>query len=170
MRQKRIILWRRHLTFDLALAFLLCGCAARVKTVTNLPAGVTQAQVQKWDSAVEDLKTAAASTSSLRQAVMQLNQQGILPDGSAYTAILTDVGKADSLEAQAAVFLQSVPNDWSLPTQTKIQAYMQQIQVLLTDMVNTGAVGIKDATAQTNITSLIKTVGDTVNLIISLTQ
>lgn len=152
------------------LAGTIAGCAARVKTVTNLPAGVTQAQVQKWDSAVADLKTAAASTSSLRQAVEGLNKQGILPDGPAYTAILTDIGKADELEADAATFLQSVPNDWSLSTQNKVQAYMQQIQVLLTDMVNSGAVGIKDAAAQTNVTSLIKTVGDAVSLVISLTQ
>jgi len=162
---------RKICTFLLAcsLTVAIAGCAARVKTVTNLPAGVTQTQVQNWDAAVADLQKIASVTTSLRQSVISLNKAGVFPDGPAYADTITGIGKIDELQIEASNYLQSVPSDWSLPTQQKILAETQQIQAILTDMTNTGIVGIKDPASQSQVATLISNIGAAAALIISLT-
>ncbi len=162
---------RLTLPFLLAAALLAAtaGCAARVKTVTNLPAGVTQTQVQNWDAAVADLQKIAQVTTTLRQSVIALNQSGAFPDGTAYTDTLTGIGRIDEIQIEASNYLESVPSDWSLPTQQKILAETQQIQAILTDMTNNGVVGIKDPASQSQVATLISNIGSVAALIIGLT-
>jgi len=155
--------------FILPILLLLSGCAARVKTVTALPAGVSQTEVQNWDSAVAALQKIAVSTSTLRQAVISLNKSGIFPDSSAYVGTLMGIGRVDELQIETAKILQSVPSDWSLSTQNKVLSEMQQIQAILTNLTNTGIVGIKDSASQSQVTTLINNLAATVSLVISLT-
>src|SRR5579863_7525169 len=124
----------------LALVASLSGCAARAKNITNLPAGVTLAQAQSWDTAVADLDKFANSVSALRQSVIALNAQGAFPAGAAYTHTLQDIGKADQIEIEASNFLKTVPQDWSSSTQSQIENYTAQIAAVLVDMVQNGVV------------------------------
>jgi len=107
----------RSLLLCFTVSLLLFSCAAQ-KTVTNLPAGVTQAQVQRWDSAVQDLQKISQLTSTLRQTVIALNKAGVIPDGKTYAAILTSLGKIDQAQIDASTFLQAQPNNWGVSTQT----------------------------------------------------
>lgn len=168
-RLKIKLICSRWLLTLVALVALVAGCAARAKNVTNLPAGVTMTQVQNWDAAVANLQKIAATTSTLRQAVIALNKTGAFPDGPAYAATLDGIGKVDQLQIEAANFLQTVPNDWSLPTQQKVQAYVQQIQATLTDITTNGVAGIKDPASQSQISTLISNIGAAAAIIISLT-
>jgi len=152
-----------------AVALALVGCTARVKTVTNLPAGVSQTQVQNWDSAVADLQKIAQVTTTLRQSVISLNKSGVFPDGPAYANMLAGIGKIDELQIEASNYLQGVPSDWSLATQQKILAETQQIQAILTNITNTGIVGIKDPASQSQVATLISNIGSVAALIIGLT-
>lgn len=156
------------IVFLVILVVNFSGCAARAKNITGLPAGVSQSQVQSWDAAVANLQKISVTASSLRQAVIALNRAGAFPDGPAYVATLTGIGKIDQLQIAASQFLQSVPNDWSLPTQTKVQAYVQQIQAALTDVTNSGVVGIKDATSKSQVDALITNLRAAANVIIGL--
>src|ERR1700739_884814 len=98
------------LIFAAALAFLFfCGCAARQKNITNLPAGVTETQVQNWDTAVATLDKIAQTTSTLRQAIIALNQSKVLPDGTVYGSILTSLGKIDQAQIDAVSYLKAQP-------------------------------------------------------------
>jgi nitrous oxide reductase accessory protein NosL len=149
-------------------AALLTGCAARQSTITNLPVGVTQAQVQGWDSAVANLNKIAVANSGLRQAVIGLHNTNVFPSGSAYITTLTIIGKIDQIENAGTVYLQGVPKDWSVPTQTKIKDYMQQISALLQQLNSQGITGIKNASSQQQINTLISEITSSVTLILSL--
>lgn len=153
----------------LVLCIALCGCAARTKTVTNLPAGVTVQQVQSWDSAVADLDKFATAVSGVRQTVISLNQQGVFPDGPEYVATLNGIGKAAQLEVEAATFLKGVPNDWTQPTQQKFASYVAQIATSLNGIVKDGVPGIKNATSQQQVTQLVTNAAAIVGIVISLT-
>jgi len=102
-------------------SFVFAGCAARQKTITNLPAGVTLTQVQAWDSAVANLDKIASSTTAARQAIITLHTQGVIPDGVTYGKILTALAKIDQGEISAAAFLKAYPNTWSPGLATKMK-------------------------------------------------
>ncbi len=161
----------------LALAFTLGGCAARQKNVTNLPAGVTQAQAQAWDTAVANLDKIAQTVSTLRQSVIALNKatvtdangtRAVFPDGKQYAAALTTIGKIDQLEIDAANFLKAQPQNWSLSTQQKVQKDTVQIQALLQELVTQQITGIKNPNAQSQVQGLIAQLGGLATAILSL--
>jgi hypothetical protein len=162
------------------LALSLAGCAARTKTVTNLPIGVTQAQVIQWDSAVAELHKVAATVSTLRQAIIGLNgatyvnPQGqtekILADGPVYATLLRSVAKIDQLEADAAAFLRKVPNTWAEPTQAKVRDYVNAIATEVQTMTQQGLLGIKTNTAQGQVAVLLNNLTASANLILALAQ
>lgn len=148
---------------------IVAGCAARAKNITGAPSGVTQAQVQNWDAAVANLQKIAATTTTLRQAVIALNKAGAFPDGSAYAGTLAGVGRIDELQIAAAKFLSGVPNDWSATTQATVNGYVTQIQAILTNLTASGVVGIKNPQSQQQVTALINEIGAAASIIISLT-
>ena len=164
MRRKICTLW-----LACALTVALAGCAARAKNITSIPAGITQTQVQNWDAAVAYLQKISQVTTTLRQSVISLNKSGIFPDGPAYANTLAGIGKIDELQIEASNYLQGVPSDWSLATQQKILAETQQIQAILTNITNTGIVGIKDPASQSQVATLISNIGSVAALIIGLT-
>jgi len=158
-------------------SFVLTGCAARQKTVTNLPAGVTQAQVQSWDAAVANLDKIAQTVSTLRQAVIALNQQTvtdstgthkILPDGSTYVAILTSIGKIDQAEIDASAYLKAQPQNWGVDAQTKVKNEIAIIQQELAAINTQQLAGIKSQSAQNQVQQLINNLGGLAALILSL--
>lgn len=156
------------------LAVALTGCGARQTTITNLPAGVTQAQVQAWDTAVKNLHAIAIANSDIRQAVITLhatvgaNGQPVIPSGAAYVAILNAVGRVDQAENDASAFLSKVPNDWSLSTKQKIDAYMTAISQATQSLITQGAIGISNPSSQQQVTTLIGSITNAVNIILAL--
>jgi len=164
----------RRIALVIALALSLGGCAARQSTVTNLPPGVTQAQVQSWDSAVANLNKIATANSALRQAVIQLhntndaNGNAIFPSGQAYVTTLTLIGQIDQTENAASVFLQTVPNSWPTSTKTQIATYMSGISAALQQLNTQGVTGIKNSNSLNNVNTFISEITSSVTIILSL--
>jgi hypothetical protein len=152
----------------LLVAVALSGCAARVKTVTNLPAGVTQQQAQSWDTAVANVHKIADGTSAARQAVIAANKQGVFPDGPAYITTLEVLGRVDKLQLASDAVLKQSPNNFSDSTKAKIQANMQQISAQLTTLNQEGLTGIKSSGTQQQVGQLITEVTSAVALILTL--
>lgn len=154
----------------LLLAVSMAGCAAKNTTVTNLPAGVTQAQVANWTNAVNDLQQAQSLTHGGVTTVIALNRQtpSVFPDGPAYAATLGGLGKAEQIEIQAATFLKTVPNNWSASTSSQVLTYSTQILAQLSTAQAQGAIGIKAPASVTAVTNIINQVVTLINLVKSL--
>jgi hypothetical protein len=152
----------------LALAACLSGCAARTKTITNLPPGVTQQQAQSWDSAVADLDKLSQAVSAVRVAVIDLNKQGVFPDGPHYVTALQIIGKIDQLEISAAAVLQQSPQNFDASAKTKVADYLTQISQQLVLLNNEGATGIKNPGSLQTINTLIAQIPAIIALIIQL--
>ena len=160
----------RKTIWILVVALTLSGCAARQKTVTNLPAGVTQQQAQNWDSAVANLDKIAQTVSTLRQAVIALNQQKLLPDGSTYVAILTSIGKIDQAEIDASAFLKAQPQNWGVDAQTKVKNEIAIIQQEIAAINAQQLAGIKSQSAQNQVQQLVNNLSSLATLVLSLTS
>jgi hypothetical protein len=148
-------------------SFVFVSCAARQKTVTNLPAGVTQTQVQQWDTAVANLDKIASTTSAVRQAVIAINQVQAIP-APYYGRILTALGKIDQAQISAAAMLKAYPNTWTPGLAAQLQQYLTIISAQLTSITQDGLAGIKDANSQKQITTLIAEITAAVNLVLTL--
>ena len=149
----------------LAAIMALAGCGARVKTVTDLPTNVTQTQAQSWDTAVANLHKIATATSTLRQAVIALNHQGVFPDGPAYASTLNAIVKIDQLQLAADALLRQAPQNFGQPVRAQIADYVQQISAQVAQLNETG---IKDANSQKQIAQLISEISSATALILSL--
>lgn len=152
----------------LSMVLLLGGCAARVKNVTDLPPGVTLSQVQSWDSAVANLHKMATATSSVRQAIIATNKQGVFPDGQAYATTLQILGKIDEIQLAASAVLKQSPNNFSDSVRSKIKDYMEQISEQVTLLNTNGVTGIKNPTSQQQVAKTISEITGAVALILSL--
>jgi len=166
---------RKRLVLTLALACVsLVGCAARQSTITNLPAGVTQAQVQSWDSAVANLHAIAIANSNLRVAVIQLhatlgtNGQPVLPSGQVYVDILTAIGRIDQAENAASSFLSTVPNNWNQSISAQIGSYTGAISAALQTLTNEGTLAVKGTAAQNQVSQFIGNIAAAIKIIASL--
>ncbi len=133
--------WPRAVVLVLALA--LAGCASH-NTVTNLPPGVSQVQVNNWKSAADNLKMAQDGSHAALEAALNLHNSGAIKDSPGYGIAITAIGRADQLEIEAAAFLKSVPNDWSQPTKQKLASYTTQILMQLASANETGVLGVKN--------------------------
>jgi hypothetical protein len=151
-------------------SFVFIGCAARQKNVTNLPAGVTQTQVQQWDTAVANLDKIAQSNTALRQAVIQLRGQGLIPDDKVYGVLLTAIGKIDQAEVSAAAMLKAYPNTWTPGLAAQIQQYTAIISAQLTAITQSGLAGIKNPNSQQQVSQLITEITTALNLVLTLSQ
>lgn len=149
-------------------AFLFAGCAARVKTVTDLPAGVTQQQAQQWDSAVADLHKIAATVSTLRQSLTDLHTETLLTD-EYYADALRAVAHMDQLELAAEAVLRQAPSHFTTGTKTQVASYVTQILAELQKLVSTGAAGIKSAGSQQAVEQILQEGISVVNLVLTLT-
>lgn len=147
---------------------ILTGCAARVKTVTDLPAGVTQTQAQQWDTAVANLHKIATVTSTLRTSVIALNKAGTFPDGAAYATALQTIQKIDQIQLAASAVLRQAPQNFDAPTKTKIADYMQQISAQIATLNTQGVTGIKDPAGVQSINSMINDLSAAASLVLAL--
>jgi len=166
---------RRLAILFLAVGLTFAGCAARQKSITNLPAGVTQSQVQNWDSAVANLDKISQVVTTVRQSVIALNQatvtdstgtHKVIPDGATYAALLTSLGKIAQLELDAATFLKAQPNNWNASTQAKVQSDIALIQQELSTITAQQLPGIKNANAQAQLQTFITEIGSLAALIL----
>jgi hypothetical protein len=158
----------------LVLAVALTGCAARQSSITNVPPGVTQAQVQAWDTAVANLHKITVANSTLRQTVISLhsttdaNGNAVFPNGAAYVATLTMIGKIAQTENAAATFLQGVPNSWPASTKAQIAAYMNDIAQTVQTLNTEGVTGITNTASQKQVNTLISEITSSVTIILAL--
>ncbi len=151
------------------LALSMASCAARVKTVTNLPTNVTQKQAQDYDAAVASVDRISVVTTSLRTGLIQLNRDGIFPDGPEYAAAVTAVGKVDQLQISAATFLKSTtPDKFDASAKVRLGQYMSQISTEIQNINSAGLTGIKNPNSLNTINNLIGQVTGLVNLVLNL--
>jgi hypothetical protein len=152
----------------LAFSLVFSGCAARVNHITNLPPGVSEQSVKNWYSAVGAMKKIRDIDHSLYLTVTSLRDNKVWTDDASYTVALTSVGRLEATEIEANQFLESVPNDWSQPTQLKMQNYMNAISAAIQDLNTGGVTGIKDAGTLASVNNSIKSITVSVSLILSL--
>jgi hypothetical protein len=151
-------------------AFFVSACNRPV-TVTGLPPGVSNAEVNNWISAVSDLDKAYAITNAIQKSVIALNKTPlpnggtVFPDGTIYVAFLQGIGHAYVLENQAAVFLKTVPNDFGQPVKTKLGDFTTQILTALQNSAAQAAFGIKDSTSAQLIAQSFASAIATINLV-----
>ena len=150
------------------LSATLCGCAIRTRNVTNLPAGVTQAQAQAWDSEVATLDKVAAATSALRQAVIALEKQGAFPDTVAYVKALQTVAKIDQAELAASTYLKQQPEYFGVPQKQKVQGLLNDIGSQIQGLNLQTRVGIKDPASQNQLSAVVADLTNVVNIALSL--
>lgn len=143
-------------TLLLAFCLTLAACASH-RTVTNLPPGVANAQVNNWISATTDLQNAQAATHTAFVGAVELNRSGVIPDGQAYGETLTALGRATQLEIEFAQFLNTVPNNWSLSTSAKATTYVNQILAQLTAANAGGLLNVKNPATGTALSDLLGT-------------
>lgn len=159
------------LAVALAVSF---GCAARQSTITNLPPGVTQAQVQEWDSAIAQLHNIAIANSNLRQAVIRLhatanaNGNPVLPSGQIYVDLLTAVGKVDQAENAASAFLATVPNNWNQPIKAQVAGYTAAISQALQTLTSEGTLAVKGTAQQNQVNQFIGNIAAAIQIIAAL--
>lgn len=166
---------RRFLPFLLliALAGAGAGCAARQSTVTNLPTGVTQAQVQSWDSAVGNLHAVAIANSNLRQAVIALHAQ-TTPNGAplvsddVYSRIIIAIGKIDQAENAASGVLSQTPNNWNQSVKGQVAAYTAQIAAALQVLNGEGIAAAKGSSREQQIGQFIGNIAAAIQIIAAL--
>ena len=145
----------------LALVSILPGCAGRKITVTNLPPNVTQAQVQDWVSAANDLKQAQQITHNLQRAVMALriatdaDGKPVLPT-SVYAKALQITARLSVAEIKFGRFLQGVPaKDFSASTKTAALNFTNDILGLIQELNSSGITYIKNPGTLATINNFI---------------
>lgn len=175
--RKNLLKWGIGLTLSaLGLGLLVADGCRHTTNVTNLPTGVTQTQVQNWDSAVKDLATIATVTHTAQQLVLTLHASTVTVNGAtstvltgpAYDALVTDLAKVDQAQIDASKFLKTVPQNWGQSTQTQISSYITAITAALADATANGLVGVKNANAQAQLAQFLADIGQTAALISQL--
>jgi hypothetical protein len=150
--------------------FSLAGCAARVAHVTNLPAGVTEAQAKNYDAAVGDLHKVALVTTTLRQTVLDLRGAGLFPDDTAFVTAIRSIAKIDEYQQAASAYLRDAPEYFAEPQQQKIRDIFNSITAEIQRLNSAGVTGIKNPGSQGKVNQLITELTSVVNLVLALSQ
>jgi hypothetical protein len=148
-------------------AFLAGGCASRVKNVTNLPPGVTQAEVQNWDKEIAALHKMATITSSLRQGVIGLEKANAFPDTVAYVNALRAIAKIDQLELAASDYLKQQPEYFGQPQKDKVKGILGDIAAEIQTLNVQSLAGIKNQDTAKEVNTLATELSATLNLALS---
>lgn len=152
------------------LAFFGAGCAARTKTVTNLPAGVTQAQVQAWDSEVAALHKMATITSTVRQGIIGLEKDGAFPDTVAYVNALRAIAKIDQLELAASVYLQEKPEYFAVPQKEKVRQILNEVGSEIEGLNVQSMINVKNGDSKAKLTAVVADLVAAMNTALALAQ
>lgn len=139
----------------------------RQMVVTNLPTGVTQQQVQNWYAAVGIFKMAAETTQSLTNAAISMHLD--FPDEATYQKTLEALGNMAQIEAQAGMYLDTVPNNWNQPISTQVKNYANQLSVLAKTALTDGLAHVKNPTKVAAIKTLIDGLNLTIQTAVTLT-
>jgi hypothetical protein len=153
-----------------ALAYVLAGCAPRVKNVTNLPTGVTLAEVQAWDSEVAALQKIATVNSSVRQGIIAMEQAGVFPDTATYVHALQATAKIDLAELTAVSFLRQTPQHFGVSERAKVQAILADIGTQVMALNTQTLAGIKDSATKTALSTFVADLTAAMNLALSFAQ
>lgn len=146
----------------------MAGCSARVQHVTDLPAGVTEAQAKSWDAAVANLHKISATTTTLRQAVIAARNAGGFPSDEYYAAALQGIARVDQIELAAAQMLQQQPKAFGQPQKQQIALYASMITQEAEKLNAAGATQIKNPDSQQQINALLSDLANTVKIILGL--
>lgn len=172
MRINRRMLYSGLLSFALAFGVTVgsvveTGCHRKV-VVTNLPAGVTNQQVTNWYTAVGAFKEAAQTTKKLTDAAIALHTD--FPDEATYQKTLQALGEMAQVEAQAALFLDTVPQNWNQSTATQVKNYTDQLSKQAQIALDDGLAHVKNSTTLTAIQTTISLLRAAITTVITLTQ
>ncbi len=154
----------------LLLAFFGSGCAVRTKTVTNLPAGVTPAEIQFWDSENAALHKMATITTTVRQAVIALEKDGAFPDTVAYVNALRAIAKIDQLELAASGYLKQRPEYFGAPQKEKVREIINEIGNEVTGLNVQSLVNIKNGDSKTKLSAAVADLLAAMNVALALAQ
>jgi len=146
---------RKLLSIFLACSLALSGCAARVKNITDLPPGVTLAEVQAWDSEVAALHRVAVTTSAVRQGILGLQQAGAFPNDAAYVKVLQVIAKIDQAELEASAYLRGTPNTFGATQKVKLQSILQRMKDAVNSPEFQSLASIKNPKTAGNISFLV---------------
>jgi len=146
----------------------LGGCAPRLTHVTNTPTGVTEQQVMNWYSAVGTVTATSDITVKLHQAWTNVHAMPIGITDDVYVKGLQVLGKMDQLNIQTAQFLQTVPKDWSVSTQQRMQDYGNQILSQIELLNTNGVTNIKNPQSLATINGFIEDAKAGINLLFTL--
>ena len=141
----------------LCMSLATVGCQKKV-TVTNLPPGVTQTQVNSYYTAVGISKTIANSADNITDAVIQLNREGIFPDGAAYANTLRSLGKIAQAGKRADAALKEAPQYFGAREKAVVYSLIQDVADELNTVELQSTLGIKSDQAKATIVALTKTI------------
>ena len=171
MKKQNLVIGAAFVIFlVMGVCFVLYGCAARVKNVTDLPPGVTLSEVQQWDAEVAALHKVATVTSSLRQGVIALNQAGAFPNSPAYIAALRTVAKIDQSELAASAFLRQSPQHFGAAEKSKVAGMLHEVAVQVQSLNLQSLTGIKSSDTKKSVTLLVNDLTAAMNLALSFAQ
>jgi hypothetical protein len=138
-----------------AVPLVQVGCTKRVTTVTNLPTGVSEKEVQNWYAATGMALFAATTLNDATKALVDLNRQGFFKDGPAYGASLGALQKMLQAQKEVDEFLRATPQQFGKLAGTKLDAFAD-ILVTEAQTANFQAMaGIKDPNKAQELVGII---------------
>ncbi len=169
LKRKDATMRKPRILAAVLLAIALNGCGARVAHVTNLPAGVTEQQAKNYDAAVANLHKIALITSTARQTIINLRNQGITDD--AYLRLtLPLIAKIDEAELAASAYLRDAPEYFAEPQKQRIRDIFANVLAQIEQLNSAGVTGIKNPDSLKQVNGLLTELAGVVNLVLSLTS
>lgn len=150
--------------------FLMVSTVAchRAVHVKNVPTGVSEQSVKNWYAAVGAFKMAAETTQKLTNSAIALHSE--FPDEASYQKTLEGLGRMAQVEAQAAQFLDTAPQNWNQPIATQIQSYANSLAGLLTTSVEDGLAHVKNPTTAAALKTTVSLLRGAIQTAAALTQ
>jgi hypothetical protein len=143
------------------------GCGKKV-VVANAPTGVDAVAVANWYKATGAFSQVADLLQQAEQTLRNANTQGLLPDGPTYQQFLRGFGKIAQSQKSAGVYLRTVQNTFNATTAQKVGNYASDILSVLTDLTNTGVIGIKDANTQKLVSQFLSEINSAIQFALTI--
>ena len=149
---------------------LAIGCPKKPVHVTNLPPGVTETQVQNWYTAVGVVNTISRDSLAVSNALIQLNRQGVFPDGNAYAAALAAMGRIDRAGMETDTMLRKAPQNFTAAQKDLVLQFAKTASIELQNLQTQLALGIRDPNAQKTVTTVMTTLQLSISIAEQLSQ
>lgn len=144
--------------------FITVGC--HKVTVTNAPPGVVPTEVAAWYQATGAVKTWSDASLALTNAAIDLHTS--FPSEAAYQSTLQGLGKENQIGLQAAMFLQTVPQNFDATASGKLSGFLSQGLSALSDATAVGLLQIKNPQTQAAVTESITSLQTSLKIIFGL--